>query len=132
MNTTEKGFLAATAAVTALAGILRYSGGGAVPAFAAATVALAGLAWVVALATDQVGVRFGPAVTGFMQSTLGNLPEFFIVIFALGAGEITVAQPSLIGSIFATSVPAMSTTPSTSGAVAKDGCMRFSKRLPQD
>src|SRR3954466_14331968 len=101
MTGREKGFLAATAAVTALAGVLRYSDATAVAAFAAATVALAGLAWVVALATEQVGVRFGPAVTGFMQSTLGNLPEFFIVIFALSAGEITVAQTSLIGSIFA-------------------------------
>ena len=80
---------------------MRYSGTTAVLAFATATVALAGLAWVVALATEQVGLRFGPAVTGFMQSTLGNLPEFFIVLFALGNGELVVAQTSLIGSIFA-------------------------------
>ena len=36
-----------------------------------------------------------------LQSTLGNLPEFFIVVFALSAGEIVVAQTSIIGSIFA-------------------------------
>ena len=36
-----------------------------------------------------------------MQSTLGNLPEFFIVVFALSAGEVVVAQTSIIGSIFA-------------------------------
>ena len=40
-------------------------------------------------------------MTGVLQSTLGNLPEFFIVVFALSAGEIVVAQTSIIGSIFA-------------------------------
>jgi Ca2+:H+ antiporter len=54
-----------------------------VPAFALATLALAGLAWVVSFATEQLGERFGPGVTGLMQSTLGNLPELFVVIFAL-------------------------------------------------
>ena len=51
--------------------------------FVVATAALAGLAWVVSFATEQVGERFGPAMTGVLQSTLGNLPEFFVVLFAL-------------------------------------------------
>jgi Ca2+:H+ antiporter len=128
----EKAFLAATAVITAVAGVLRYSGGGAVIAFAAATLALAGLAWVVALATEQVGLRFGPAVTGFLQSTLGNLPEFFIVLFALGSGEIVVAQTSLIGSIFANALLVLGLVIVTGTVVANDGCMRFANRLPQD
>ena len=37
-------------------------------------------------------------MTGVLQSTLGNLPEFFVVIFALSKGEIVVAQFSIIGS----------------------------------
>ena len=89
--------LGLTGAVTVLAGVFRYSDVGAVPAFAVATLALAGLAWVVAIATEQVGLRFGPAVTGFLQATLGNLPELFVVLFALGAGELAVAQSSLVG-----------------------------------
>ena len=60
--------------------------------FGLSTVALAGLAWTVSFATEQVGERFGPAVTGVMQSTLGNLPEFFVVLFALSAGEVVVAR----------------------------------------
>ena len=87
--------------LTAVAGILRYAGAPALPAFVVATAALAGLAWVVSFATEQVGERFGPAVTGVLQSTLGNLPEFFVVLFALAAGEVIVAQFSIIGSIFA-------------------------------
>ena len=53
------------------------------------------------VATESVGARFGPAVTGVLQSTLGNLPELFIVIFSLSAGELVVAQFSILGSLFA-------------------------------
>jgi Ca2+:H+ antiporter len=128
----ERLFLGATAAVTAIAGVMRYSGTTAVLAFAAATVALAGLAWVVALATEQVGLRFGPAVTGFLQSTLGNLPEFFIVLFALGNGELVVAQTSLIGSIFANALFVLGLVIVAGTVQSNDGCMRFRHRLPQD
>src|SRR5215212_6526590 len=83
--------LGAVALLAAVAGTLHFAGAPGVPTFAAATVALAGLAWIVSFATEQVGERFGPAVTGFMQSTLGNLPEFFVVVFALSAGETVVA-----------------------------------------
>jgi Ca2+:H+ antiporter len=118
--------------VTAIAGVLRYAGGTAVLAFAAATLALAGLAWVVALATEQVGLRFGPAVTGFLQSTLGNLPEFFIVLFALSSGELVVAQTSLIGSIFANALLVLGLVIVAGTLKDPEGCMRFRPRLPQD
>ena len=84
-----------TAAVTLAAGIAHYTGAPALLTFVIATLALAGLAWVVSFATEQVGERFGPAVTGVLQSTLGNLPEFFIVIFALSAGELVVARTAI-------------------------------------
>jgi Ca2+:H+ antiporter len=132
MTGRERLFLGVTGGVTALAGVLRYSDVSAVIAFAAATVALAGLAWVVALATEQVGLRFGPAVTGFLQSTLGNLPEFFIVLFALGSGELVVAQTSLIGSIFANALLVLGIVIVVGAIREPDGCFRFQPRLPQD
>ncbi|MFL5908324.1 MAG: sodium:proton exchanger [Solirubrobacterales bacterium] len=132
MTGRERAFLGAAAAITAVAGVLRYSNAGAVVAFAAATLALAGLAWVVALATEQVGLRFGPAVTGFLQSTLGNLPEFFVVLFALGSGELVVAQTSLIGSIFANALLVLGLVIVAGTIHADDGCFRFRHRLPQD
>ncbi len=46
-------------------------------------------------------MQFGPAVTGVLQSTLGNLPELFIVLFSLSAGQLVVAQFSILGSLFA-------------------------------
>ena len=44
-------------------------------------------------------MHYGPAVTGVLQSTIGNLPEFFVVLFALQAHDTTVAETALIGSI---------------------------------
>jgi Ca2+:H+ antiporter len=124
--------LAAIAGLTVLAGVLRYAGAPAVAAFAGAAAALSGLAWVVAFATEQVGERFGPAVTGFLQSTLGNLPEFFVVIFALSAGEVVVAQTSIVGSLFANALLVLGLVLVVGSRQADDGVMRFQVRLPND
>jgi Ca2+:H+ antiporter len=117
--------------LTALAAVLHYGGASATATFIVAGVALAGLAWVVSFATEEVGARFGPAVTGFMQSTLGNLPEFFVVIFALSAGEVVVAQTSLVGSLLANALLVLGVVLIV-GARQGGGLMRFSPRLPQD
>src|SRR6266545_2992379 len=87
--------------VTAAAAVAHFADAPSLLTFGLATLALAGLARLVSFATEQVGERFGPAVTGVLQSTLGNLPEFFIVVFALSAGELVVARTSIIGSILA-------------------------------
>src|SRR6478736_9037191 len=97
----ERALLLLIALLTALAGVANYGHWAPVPRFVLATLALAGLAWVVSFATEQLGERFGPGVTGLMQSTLGNLPELFVVIFALQKGELVVAQTAIVGSIFA-------------------------------
>ena len=132
MSGRELAMLAAAGAVTALAGALHFAGAPPVAAFLAATGALAGMAWVVSFATEQVGERFGPAVTGVMQSTLGNLPEFFVVIFALSAGEVVVARFSLIGSIFANALLVLGLAIVLGAREARDGVMRFAARLPRD
>ena len=76
--------LTAIAMVTVAAGVARYSSGvSQILAFVLATLSLAGLAWIVSFSTEQVGRKFGPGATGLMQSTVGNLPEFFVVLFAL-------------------------------------------------
>jgi Ca2+:H+ antiporter len=124
--------LGLTVTATVAAGILHYADAPPLAAFILATVALAGLAWVVALATEAVGQRFGPAITGVLQSTLGNLPEFFIVVFALSAGEVVVAQTSLIGSIFANALLVLGAVLVVGARVSQDGCMRFATRLPND
>ncbi|HEX8100992.1 MAG TPA: hypothetical protein VF533_00125 [Solirubrobacteraceae bacterium] len=128
----QRGLLALVAVLTALAGALHYAGATALLAFVVAAAALAGLAWVVSFATEQVGERFGPAVTGVLQSTLGNLPEFFVVIFALSQGEVIVAQFSIIGSIFANALLVLGLVIVVGARQSEDGIMRFSPRLPND
>jgi Ca2+:H+ antiporter len=124
--------LAGVVLVTVVAGVLRYVDVSAVLAFVVAGFSLAGLAWVVSFSTEQVGERFGPAATGLLQSTLGNLPEFFVVIFALRAGEVVVAQTSIIGSIFANALLVLGGVLVAGALTAEDGVMRFSVRLPRD
>jgi Ca2+:H+ antiporter len=128
----ELAILGLSGAATVAAGILHYADAPALSAFIVATVALAGLAWVVAQATEAVGRRFGPGVTGILQSTLGNLPEFFIVLFALGAGEVIVAQTSLIGSILANALLVLGAVLVVGANQSGDGVMRFGVRLPND
>ena len=93
--------IAASFAVAVALGALHYADANAVLQFVVGIVALALLAWTVGVGTEVVAARFGPATTGVLQSTLGNLPELFIVIFALRAGEIVVAQTSILGSLLA-------------------------------
>jgi len=128
----ERSTLFLIAVLTALAGVANYQSWPAVPRFAMATLALAGLAWVVSFATEQLGERFGPGVTGMMQSTLGNLPELFVVVFALQKGELVVAQYAIVGSIFANALLVLGLVIVVGARRSPDGLMRFSKRLPRD
>ena len=69
--------------------------------FAVTALALAALASAVGRATDHLGARTSPGVTGIVQSALGNLPELFFAIFALRAGLTAVVSAALVGSILA-------------------------------
>jgi Ca2+:H+ antiporter len=73
-------------------------------AFLVAAAAIALLAHIVGLATEQLGGRVGPSAAGVVQSGLGNLPELFISLFALHAGLIGVVQAALVGSVIANGV----------------------------
>jgi Ca2+:H+ antiporter len=129
----QRGVLAAVALATGLAGVTRYLHG--VPhvvAFVFATLALAGQAWVVSFATEQVGSSFGPPITGILQSTLGNLPEFFVVIFALGAHQLVVAQTAIVGSILVNALLVLGLVILAGAARGRGGVMRFRTRLPSD
>jgi Ca2+:H+ antiporter len=132
LTSLERRALLLVVGLTALAGVADYGAWAAVPRFALATLALAGLAWVVSFATEQLGERFGPGVTGMLQSTLGNLPELFVVIFALQKGELVVAQYAIVGSILANALLVLGLVIVVGARRSPDGLMRFSKRLPRD
>lgn len=124
--------LGAIVALTAVTGVLHYVGSNAVVVFVLAGAALGGLAWVIAIATETVGDRFGPAATGVLQSTLGNLPELFVVLFAVSAGELVVAKTSIVGSLLANALLVLGLSIAAGARAAPDGVMRFKARLPID
>jgi Ca2+:H+ antiporter len=124
--------IAAVFALTAVSGVLRYATNQPVATFVVCAAALAGLAWIVALGTEAIGSRFGPAVTGVLQSTLGNLPELFVVLFALSAGETVIAQTSILGSLFANALLVLGLSIVAGATAAEDRIMRFGARLPND
>jgi Ca2+:H+ antiporter len=129
----ERALLAVVLGLTVLAGIARYASG--VPhvlAFVIAALALAGQAWTISFAIEQVGLYYGPAVTGTLQATVGNLPEFFVVLFALQIHATTVAETAIIGSIFVNALLVLGLVLLAGTARSQDGVMRFSRRLPND
>jgi Ca2+:H+ antiporter len=128
----ERSLFALIAVLTTLAGVANYQVWPAIPRFAVATLALAGLAWVVSFATEQLGERYSAGVTGLLQSTLGNLPELFVVIFALNAHQLVVAQTALVGSLLANALLVLGLVIVVGAAESKDGLMRFHPRLPND
>jgi Ca2+:H+ antiporter len=124
--------LAVILAFAVVTGVLHFLKVEPVAIFVVAGAALGGLAWAISIATESVGERFGPAVTGALQSTLGNLPELFIVLFALSAGELVVARSSIMGSLFANGLLVLGLAIIAGARAAPDRVMRFRTRLPQD
>src|SRR3984893_17176476 len=96
--------LAGSLVMSVLSGVLAGFQVNAVLTFIVAGAALALLAALVGLATDQLGAYLGAGATGVLQSALGNLPELFVGVFALRAGLIGVVQAALVGSILGNSL----------------------------
>lgn len=84
------------------AGITYYGGiGGNVAPFVLSAIALALLASLVGHSVEALGDRLGAGATGVVQSSLGNLPELFVVLFALKSKLYEVATATIVGSILA-------------------------------
>lgn len=132
MRRLESAAFVAIAILGGLAAIAHFDRWATLVAFAIATLALAGMAWIVSFATEQVGERLGTAATGLLQATLGNLPELFVVIFALRAGELAVAQSAIVGSLFATSMLVLGLVLVVGAAVGPGGVMRFKPEAARD
>ena len=122
--------MAVIAALVALAGAAALRrGAGPLLAFAAAALALGGIAYLIGEATDQLGNHLGPAATGIVQSAVGNLPELFVCIFALRAGLVTLVQASLIGSILSNALLVLGLAFMAGGW--RHAVLRFEGRTPR-
>jgi Ca2+:H+ antiporter len=109
LNAVHWATLGAATVLTAVAGVATAVGAGSVTRFVLAGMALAAVAALVGQAIEQVGERVGPGATGLLQSTMGNLPELLVGIFALRAGLTTVVQSALVGSVLANTVLVLGT-----------------------
>ena len=63
---------------------------------------------------------------------MGNLPEFFVVIFALNAGQLIVAETAILGSILVNALLVLGLVIVAGARREGDGIMRFNPRLPND
>lgn len=104
LERSDRLILGTAVALTAVTGALVAAGAGPVTRFVVAGLDLAALAALVGQSIDQVGERLGPGPTGLLQSTLGNLPELFVGIFALRAGLTGVVRAALVGSVLGNAV----------------------------
>ncbi|KAF8837268.1 calcium/proton exchanger [Paxillus ammoniavirescens] len=67
--------------------------------FVFAFLAIIPLAKLLAFATDELSLRAGQALAGFLNATLGNAVELIVSIIALTKCELEIVQSSLVGSI---------------------------------
>jgi Ca2+:H+ antiporter len=132
LGRTRLGLLAAILALTAVAGVLRYADTALVALFFVSLAALAGLAWTITFSTEALSTRIGPAATGVLQATLGNIPELSVVLFALNAGELVVAQTSLLGALFSNALLILGLAIVVGAWRSPNGVMEFRARLPND
>jgi Ca2+:H+ antiporter len=101
LERSERVTLVLALVLTIAAGLTKAAGASDVVRFVVAGLALAALAALVGSTIEQVGARLGPGPTALLQSTMGNLPELFVGLFALSDGLTNVVQASLVGSILA-------------------------------
>jgi Ca2+:H+ antiporter len=95
----DRTMLTITVVAAAAAGVLHFADMNAVVAFVVAALALATLASLVGRSVEALGDRLGPNATGLLQTALGNLPELFVIMFALKAGLFGVVKATIVGSI---------------------------------
>ena len=92
------------AVVVVVAAALHLLHGPTAAQFLAAGVALAFLATLIGHSTENLGHYMSPGATAVLQSSVANLPELFVCIFALRAGLVDVVRGALVGSILANSL----------------------------
>jgi Ca2+:H+ antiporter len=67
--------------------------------FVSVAISLIPLAGLIGSGTEQLAVRSGPAVGGFLNATFGNAAELIIAFVALRDGHVELVKASITGSI---------------------------------
>ena len=90
---------AAIGLVAAFAFVLELTHASYVLIFIVAGIAVAGMAHVLGIATEQAGEAAGPRISALLNATFGNAAELIITVVALRQGLVNVVKASIAGSI---------------------------------
>jgi Ca2+:H+ antiporter len=101
LSHSDRRLLAIVLGVSTAAGILNSTTGNPVLAFVTSAIALAAIARLVVRSVDAISERIGRGANGLLQSLLSNLPEIFVILFALNAGLYEIVKATIVGSIIA-------------------------------
>jgi Ca2+:H+ antiporter len=127
LNRFETLSVGAAAIVAAAAGALDLGSAPNTVVFVVSGLALVLLAWVVGVATEQLGASAGPKVGGVLNATFGNAAELIITIFAIRAGQLEIATASITGSILGNTLLVLGASFVVGGL--RNGIQRFDRRV---
>jgi Ca2+:H+ antiporter len=127
LNRFEVASVAVAAILSLAAGGLDLASAGNTVVFVASGAALVALAWMVGVATEQLGESSGPKVGGVLNATFGNAAELIITIFAIRAGQLEVATASITGSILGNTLLVLGASFLIGGL--KNGPQTFDQRI---
>ena len=101
LSHSDRRLLAIVLGITTAAGILNNTSGNPVLAFLTSAIALGAIARLVVRSVEAISHRIGRGLNGLLQSLLGNLPEIFVILFALKAGLYEIVKATIVGSVIA-------------------------------
>jgi Ca2+:H+ antiporter len=101
LSHSDRRLLAVVVGVSIAAGILNNTNGNPVLAFIVSAIALGSIARLVVRSVEAISDRIGRGANGLLQSLLGNLPEIFVILFALQAGLYEIVKATIVGSVIA-------------------------------
>ncbi|HWL65100.1 MAG TPA: calcium/proton exchanger [Actinomycetota bacterium] len=79
--------------------VLEFTHANPVAIFVTAALAVLPLAVLMGHATEELAVRSGPQLGGFLNATFGNLAELIIAYFLIVEGQLAIVKASLTGAI---------------------------------
>jgi Ca2+:H+ antiporter len=129
LGTLQRVAIVSAIVLGAASGLMTAAGAPDVAVFIVSALAIAAFAAVVGQCIDQIGDYMGPGPTGLLQSSVGNLPELFVSIFALREGLRSVVQSALVGSVLANVLLVLGAASLTGGA--RHGPQRFRPEAPR-
>jgi Ca2+:H+ antiporter len=101
LSHSDRRLLAIVLGISIAAGILNSTNGNPVLAFLTSAIALGAIARLVVRSVEAISDRIGRGLNGLLQSLLGNLPEIFVILFALKAGLYEIVKATIVGSVIA-------------------------------